>query len=188
MKIYTKKGDTGETSLIGGERVLKDDLRIEAYGTVDELNSVLGVLRDHLEDEKSDHFLETVQNILFVIGSELAAAPGHKMSLPQLTEEHIVYLENQMDEWEKGLPELKNFILPGGDLAASQAHVARCVCRRAERKAVALSVQLSGTAHADELDFLIIRYLNRLSDALFVLARHLTKKRGGTETLWKTRS
>lgn len=180
MKIYTRKGDKGETSLIGGVRVSKTNARIEAYGTVDELNSFLGVIRDTAEKSHQSEVLVEIQNRLFTIGSELASAPESKMKVPELTDGDIELLEKEMDSMNEGLPELKNFILPGGDLAASHCHVARCVCRRAERRTVAL-------AALAEVDERIIRYLNRLSDYLFMLARFYTHQHGGTETPWKTR-
>ncbi len=181
MKIYTRKGDSGETSLIGGKRVSKTDQRIEAYGTVDELNSIIGVVRDAATEKECDDFLTAVQNTLFTIGSELASAGDNKMQLPELRDTDIAQLEEEMDRMEEQLPALKNFILPGGDLAASHAHVARTVCRRAERRVVAL-------ARDEAVDEKIIRYLNRLSDYLFMLARYLTHQHGGVETAWKTRS
>lgn len=180
MKIYTKKGDKGETSLIGGVRVSKTDTRIEAYGTVDELNSVIGVIRDTAKDKSAEENLLEIQNTLFIIGSELASAPGSKMNLPEIKNSDIEILEKQMDKMNEELPDLRNFILPGGDLAASHCHVARCVCRRAERRTVAL-------ASMAEVDEKIISYLNRLSDYLFTLARYYTHKHHGVETPWKTR-
>lgn len=180
MKIYTRKGDKGQTSLIGGNRVSKTHVRIEAYGTVDELNSVLGVIRDTAEYSSVDQFLINIQNLLFTIGSELASAPDSKMVVPMLEEHHIEELEKEMDRMNEHLPELKNFIIPGGDLASSHCHVARCVCRRAERRVVAL-------AEETEVDEKIIRYLNRLSDYLFTLARYFTHRHNGEETVWKTR-
>lgn len=181
MKIYTRKGDTGETSLIGGVRVHKNDERIEAYGTVDELNAILGLIRDNSDDSATDEFLVGIQHRLFTIGSELASAPDSKMEIPRLTDEDIESLEKEMDRMDEQLPELRNFILPGGDLTSSHCHLARCVCRRAERCVVAL-------ADNSVVDERIIRYLNRLSDYLFVLARFYTHQHGGAETLWKTRS
>lgn len=180
MKIYTKKGDLGETSLIGGKRVKKNHLRIEAYGTVDELNSFIGLIRDNSKDQEQDDLLIAIQNRLFTVGSELASAEGSKMDIPQLKEEDISQLEAAMDKMDAELEPLKNFILPGGDLTASFCHTARTVCRRAERWVVALSEQAT-------VDQRIITYLNRLSDYLFVLARFYTKRHGGKETLWKTR-
>lgn len=179
MKIYTKKGDLGETSLIGGNRVKKSHLRIEAYGTVDELNSFIGLIRDHATNKDQEKILLHVQNQLFTVGSTLAAAEGHKMQLPELKEEDLTQLENAMDEMDESLPPLKNFILPGGDVAASYCHVGRTVCRRAERKVVALTAETN-------IDPLIIKYLNRLSDYLFTLARYYTLKHGGSETPWIT--
>jgi cob(I)alamin adenosyltransferase len=180
MKIYTKRGDKGETSLIGGSRVSKTHVRIEAYGTVDELNSVIGVIRDTADFKDVDQFLVDIQNRLFTIGSELASTADSKMQLPKLQEGDITVLEKEMDHMNEHLPELKNFILPGGDLTASHCHVARCVCRRAERRVVALATET-------EIDDRIIRYLNRLSDYLFTLARYYTHKHQGVETEWKTR-
>ncbi len=180
MKIYTKKGDKGETSLLGGTRVKKSDLRIEAYGTTDELNSVIGLIRDAAQNKEQEATLVAIQNKLFAIGSNLAAGPSSKMELPQLAEDDLTHLEKAMDAMDEELPPLKNFILPGGDLAASQAHVGRTVCRRAERKVVAL-------ADADRVDERIIQYLNRLSDYLFTLARFYTYKHGGEETPWNSK-
>lgn len=181
MKIYTRKGDKGHTSLIGGVRVSKSALRIEAYGTVDELNSSIGVVRDTADHAPTDAFLVQVQHQLFAMGSELASAEGSKMQVPEVTQADIEKLENEMDRMDEQLPELKNFILPGGDLTASYCHLARCICRRAERRVVAL-------AEHEEVDEKIISYLNRLSDYLFVLARFYTHKHGGAETPWKTRA
>ena len=155
MKIYTKKGDKGETSLLGGTRVKKSDLRIEAYGTTDELSSVIGLIRDAAQNKEQEATLVAIQNKLFAIGSNLAAGPSSKMELPQLAEDDLTHLEKAMDAMDEELPPLKNFILPGGDLAASQAHVGRTVCRRAERKVVAL-------ADADRVDERIIQYLPEL--------------------------
>lgn len=180
MKIYTKKGDLGETSLIGGKRVKKNHLRIEAYGTVDELNSFIGLIRDSSEEQEQENFLITIQNRLFTVGSALASADGSKMNIPQLEEQDITQLEEAMDKMDAELEALKNFILPGGDLTASFCHTARTVCRRAERWVVALSEQAA-------IDPRIITYLNRLSDYLFILARFYTKRHGGKETLWNTR-
>lgn len=180
MKIYTKTGDKGETSLIGGKRVSKDDIRIEAYGTVDELNSHVGMLRDLLEDDESTTgLLLDIQNELFTIGSHLATNPGYdKMSLPALGgESSIEILEQSMDKMNETLPEMRNFVLPGGHLAVSQAHVARCVCRRAERATIRLS--RSSTVQDG-----IIRYLNRLSDYFFVLSRKVTNDKKAKEIPW----
>lgn len=181
MKIYTKKGDTGETSLIGGTRVPKSHIRIESYGTVDELNSFIGMIRDQLADKELSNTLKEIQDRLFTVGSSLAADPERsKMKIPDLLESDITLLENEMDRMSEPLPELKNFILPGGNLAASTCHVARCVCRRAERQVV----QLSANSFVDEK---MVRYLNRLSDYFFVLARYICWQNGAEETLWNPR-
>lgn len=180
MKIYTKKGDRGETSLIGGRRVSKNHLRIECYGTVDELNSSLGLLLSWpMKDKKAKNTLIYIQNKLFVVGSLLAADPkSSRMNLPELLEGDVVLLEQEIDRMTAGLPELKFFILPGGDRAASWCHVARCICRRAERLVVALSQN-------DKVDALVITYLNRLSDYLFVLARALNQNKSIKDIIWK---
>lgn len=181
MKIYTRKGDKGQTSLLGGSRVSKANARIEAYGTVDELNSSLGLIRDSTKELQSmDHSLVRIQHQLFNIGSVLAAGEGTKMQLPEITKDDIDWLEKEMDTMDEELPELRNFILPGGNLTASFCHQARCICRRAERRVVALG-------EVDKVDEIIINYLNRLSDYLFVLARFCTLKLGGQETAWKPR-
>ncbi len=181
MKIYTKTGDTGETSLIGGTRVPKHHIKIEAYGTVDELNSYLGLVRDSFDNEHAREILVQIQHHLFVIGSYLAEDKGvSKMVLPKMEEAQIVMLETEIDAMNEVLPELKNFILPGGHAAASFTHIARCVCRRAERCAT----QLSETA---EVESLVIKYLNRLSDYLFVLARYIAFKNNAEEVKWMVR-
>lgn len=178
MKIYTRKGDSGTTSLIGGTRVPKHHLRIESYGTVDELNSYIGLIRDHDLNEKTIGILLEIQDRLFTIGSHLASDPGKaKMKLPELFEEDISFLENQIDEMDKELEEMRSFVLPGGHPVVSYSHIARCVCRRAERIAVHL-------AEESEVDEKIIRYLNRLSDYLFTLSRKLTKDFNAKEIPW----
>jgi cob(I)alamin adenosyltransferase len=168
MKIYTKRGDGGTTSLLGGARVPKHHLRIETYGTVDELNSYIGLLRD-LAPEADKAFLLRIQDRLFTMGSHLALEPDHagKMNLPELAESDIEALEKAMDSMEENLPEMKHFVLPGGHVAVSHCHIARCICRRAERLVTALNEQESTGA-------LILPYLNRLSDYLFVLSRWWT--------------
>jgi cob(I)alamin adenosyltransferase len=165
-KIYTKTGDLGKTSLIGGTKVLKSDPRIDAYGTVDELNSYIGLVSDYCTDEQSKNILKEIQDRLFTIGSELACDPQKetKMTPPDLHESDIELLEKEMDQMDAQLPAMKNFILPGGMPAVSFMHVARCVCRRAERCCVNLK------EHSGAVDPLIIKYLNRLSDYLFMLA------------------
>lgn len=178
MKVYTKKGDKGLTSLIGGARVPKSHVRIEAYGTIDELNSFVGLTRDYTKDPYQRDLLYKVQNTLFVIGSNLASTEDAKMEIPNLEELEIMELEKAIDLMEEELEPLKNFILPGGHAAVSHAHVARCVCRRAERLAVQLST------HVD-VDPSIIPYLNRLSDYLFVLSRFLAKENRVEEVIWK---
>lgn len=181
MKVYTKRGDKGETSLIGGTRVKKSHVRIESYGTVDELNSCIGVIRDTGDSDRVNQFLVEIQNRLFTIGSELATDPeARNVKTPILVLEDTEALENEIDRMEEELPPLKNFILPGGDLAASYCHIARTVCRRAERKAIELN-ELS------PVEDKILGYLNRLSDYLFVLSRYYTHLNKGIETPWKPR-
>lgn len=181
MKIYTKTGDTGLTSLIGGTRVKKSHQRIEAYGTVDELNSYLGLIKDYSGNIIDISILKEIQDRLFTIGSVLAADPiKSKMKLPDLKEGDIVLLELEMDKMNEKLPSLTHFILPGGDILASHCHIARCVCRRAERAVVALSA-------IDEVDSIIIIYLNRLSDYLFTLARYFIFLLNKEEIKWLPR-
>ncbi|HEX8377810.1 MAG TPA: cob(I)yrinic acid a,c-diamide adenosyltransferase [Pedobacter sp.] len=178
MKIYTKTGDKGYTSLIGGTRVPKYHLRIESYGTIDELNSYIGLIRDQTVVENHKIILKEVQDRLFTIGSVLASDPERsKMKVPDLKTEDIMLLENEMDSMSKVLPDLKHFILPGGSSIISCCHIARCICRRAER----ITVQLSEESFVDGD---IIVYLNRLSDYLFVLARKLCYDDGIEENIW----
>ncbi len=179
MKIYTRTGDKGQTGLLGGQRVGKDHLRIEAYGTIDELNSHLGMLSD-LSPDRSQQIVG-IQEKLFSIGSRLASASdadADKFHVPQVNEADIVALEQAMDVMDKELPEMRNFILPGGHPAISQAHICRTICRRAERQVVRLA------AH-EVFPEIIVRYLNRLSDLLFVVARDLHRSLGVPETPWK---
>jgi cob(I)alamin adenosyltransferase len=182
LKIYTKTGDKGTTSLIGGTKILKSDLRIEAYGTVDELNSYVGLCRDLLTDESSGKILQEVQDRLFTIGSSLACDPEKepKMKIPDLKEDDVALLEKEIDKMNEVLPEMKNFILPGGHPAVSHVHIARCVCRRAERCCVRLQQE-------NNEDGLIIKYLNRLSDYLFILARYTSHQLKVKEAPWKPR-
>lgn len=181
MKIYTKTGDSGTTSLLGGARVSKAHLRIEAYGTVDELNSFLGVLRDQPVNEKRLDLLKEIQDRLFTLGAELATEPGKdKVVKPDLLPSDIELLEKEMDEMEKHLEPLKNFILPGGHPSVSFAHVARCVCRRAERICIALNDK-------SPVDGLVIQYLNRLSDFFFMLGRKMAQELGIEEVKWEPR-
>jgi cob(I)alamin adenosyltransferase len=171
-KIYTRTGDKGDTGLVGGERVSKDSPRLWACGTVDELNSALGVARAFKVDRKTDAKLAAIQNDLFDLGAELAGAPG------MVRQEQIDALEKWMDACNAELGSLQEFILPGGALAAAQLHVARTICRRAER----LCVRLAGK---EEIGPLVIPYLNRLSDALFVLARWVNYKARRQDVFWK---
>lgn len=178
MKIYTKKGDQGQTGLLGGTRVPKHHLRIETYGTVDELNSWLGLLRDSQNIGELNAQLLRIQDRLFTLGSHLAMDPAKStFKLPELSPSDTVELEKAIDEMEAQLPPLQNFILPGGCLPASHAHVARCVCRRAERLVVSL-------AETEAIPGEILPYLNRLSDYLFVVARYITLREGGEENAW----
>ncbi len=178
MKIYTKTGDEGLTSLIGGTRVPKYDLRIESYGTVDELNSYIGLIRDHDIDADQKDTLKEIQDRLFTIGAALASDPEKsKMKIPDLHLSDITFLESQIDEMNLVLPELKHFILPGGSPVVSICHVSRCVCRRAER----IIVHLKEESFVDEK---VIIYLNRLSDYLFVLARKLCHDSNISENQW----
>lgn len=183
IKIYTKTGDLGKTSLIGGTKVPKSDIRIDSYGTVDELNSFIGLLSDHLNDARLKEFLKEIQDRLFTIGSSLACDADKEplMKIPDLHEEDINLLENEMDKMNGVLPPMKNFILPGGHVAVSTAHIARCVCRRAER----LCVNIKETGSF--IDPLVIKYLNRLSDYLFVLARYIGYIFNVEEVVWKAR-
>lgn len=183
MKIYTKTGDSGKTSLLGGTKVFKNNLRIEAYGTVDELNSYIGLLSDFSNDDNAKVILKEIQDRLFTIGAELACDPdkNSRMALPDLHESDVELLEKEIDKMQEELPVMKNFILPGGHPAVSFAHVARCVCRRAERGTVNLQ------ENNGAVDQLIIKYLNRLSDYLFVLARYLGMKNNAPEIIWKAR-
>lgn len=182
-KIYTKTGDLGQTSLIGGTRVPKSHIRIESYGTIDELNSFIGFLGDQVEHIRTKNFLNEIQDRLFTIGSSLACDPDKepKMKLPDLSEEDIKLVEAEIDAMNSELPPMKSFVLPGGSLPVSSAHLARCVCRRAERNCVNMVEQQMF------VDPLVIKYLNRLSDYLFVVARYIAHLTGVKETEWKAR-
>ncbi|RWZ51325.1 cob(I)yrinic acid a,c-diamide adenosyltransferase [Halobacillus fulvus] len=179
MRIYTRSGDKGQTSLIYGNRVAKNDLRVEAYGTCDEANSAIGLALSHLRKEDwngKDAFMEEmqkIQTILFHVGAELATPKGKEVQW-QLKQEHIDAMERAIDEWDQDLAPLKNFILPSGHQASAGLHLARTVVRRAERTAVGLGDEINNP--------LVITYLNRLSDLLFVAARYINKHTGGTET------
>jgi cob(I)alamin adenosyltransferase len=178
MKIYTKTGDKGQTSLIGGTRVPKHHLRIESYGTVDELNSYIGLIRDQQVSEYQQNLLKEIQDRLFTIGSALASDPEKsKMKIPDLHQVDIELLEKEIDTMTAELPELRHFILPGGSNAISFCHLARCVCRRAER----ICVHLSEDSFVDEK---VMVYLNRLSDYLFVLSRKLCFDNQIEENKW----
>ncbi len=181
MKVYTKKGDGGQTSLIGGTRVLKSSLRIEAYGTVDELNSHIGLIRDQEIDPTYRTQLIEIQDRLFTIGSLLASDPGKsKMKLPELLDSDIDFLEHSMDEMDAALPEMRSFVLPGGHTTVSFCHIARCVCRRAERV-------ITDLAQGEEVAEKVLRYMNRLSDYLFVLGRKLSQDLNAEEQPWNPR-
>lgn len=181
MKIYTKTGDKGTTALFGGKRVSKADLRIETYGTVDELNSYIGLVRDQEVNAKRKNILVEIQDRLFTIGSILATEPGNiKVKVPALLETDITFLEKEIDAMDAELPPMKSFVLPGGHQSVSFCHVARTVCRRGERLVIALDAQ-------EKVDALIVQYLNRLSDYLFMLSRKMTAELGAEETPWKPR-
>lgn len=178
MKIYTKTGDLGTTALFGGRRVSKADLRIDTYGTVDELNSYIGLVRDQPVNAVRKSVLEQVQDRLFTIGSILATEPGNtKVKIPSLHEADIQFLEKEIDDMDAALPPMRFFVLPGGHTAVSFCHVARTVCRRAERLTIALHEQ-------EPVSPSVIQYLNRLSDYLFVLARKMSHELGAEETPW----
>jgi cob(I)alamin adenosyltransferase len=181
VKIYTKTGDKGQTSLVGGTRVSKTELRIEAYGTVDELNSYIGLVRDQAVNAGRKELLKEIQDRLFTIGSILASEPEQtKKRIPDLHESDIELLEKAMDDMDTNLEPMRFFILPGGHESISFGHVARTVCRRAERVVLRLSIET-------EVNELVIRYLNRLSDYLFVLCRMMAKDLNIEENAWKPR-
>lgn len=180
FKIYTKTGDQGETGLFGGKRLPKYHLRIEAYGTVDELNAYLGLVRDSIHNEQARNILKEIQDRLFTIGANLASDPDKSMSTPDLLPADVEALETQMDEMDASLAPLKNFILPGGHPAVSYCHVARTVCRRAERQVVALAAN-------EPVENIVLIYLNRLSDYLFVLGRKVAQDLGVEEVAWQPR-
>jgi cob(I)alamin adenosyltransferase len=183
LKIYTKTGDQGKTSLLGGTKIPKSHIRIESYGNVDELNSFTGLLKDMVTDEGVIRVLKEIQDRLFTIGSSLATDPQKEpgMQIPDLKEEDVLYLENEIDRMNDRLPVMKSFILPGGHPTVSTAHICRCVCRRAERGCVNLQ------EHKEYLDPMVIKYLNRLSDYFFVLARFLGQELKAPEVIWKPR-
>lgn len=180
MKVYTKKGDQGQTSLFGGKRLPKHQIRIEAYGTLDELNAHIGILRDSLVFTDIQNDLIKIQEEIFTLGSWVAADPEkiEKLKLPSFDEINIIWLEEKMDLMDEQLPEMKNFILPGGHQAVSYCHLARCVCRRAERNLVALH-------EVENVKDIHLKYINRLSDYFFVLSRKLSHDLNAKETPWK---
>lgn len=180
MKIYTKTGDEGTTSLFGGRRIAKDDLRIEAYGTVDELNSFIGLLLASIQDDGQQAVLTEVQNRLFTIGAALATDPNNSNVSSDIHDHDIERLEREMDNMDQLLSPLRNFILPGGDIAISNAHVCRTVCRRAERRVITL-------ASESTVDKKIVIYLNRLSDYFFILSRYLSHIHQIVEIPWIAR-
>lgn len=185
MKIYTKTGDKGTTALFGGTRVPKHHLRIESYGTVDELNSYIGLVRDQKIDANSISSLIRIQNELFTLGAMLATPPEketlksgkERLNIPKITSKNIELLEQEIDAMNLELPQMTNFILPGGNQTVSFCHIARCVCRRTERLATALNEN-------EPINPAVLKYLNRLSDYLFVLARKLSKDLSVKETPW----
>lgn len=179
MKIYTKTGDQGTTGLLGGARVPKSHVRIEAYGTVDELNSHIGMVRDQPVNQSVVDELISIQNTLFVIGAHLASDPDQSNAkIPGMEVEQIEQLELAIDRMDAELPEMRHFILPGGHTSVSAGHIARCVCRRAERQVIGLSA-------IEHVEGVIIKYLNRLSDYLFVLCRWMTLKLEIEEVPWR---
>ena len=179
MKIYTKTGDHGTTALFGGKRVSKADLRINTYGTVDELNSYMGLLRDQEVNQKRKTILIEIQDRLFTVGSILATEPGNtKVKIPALTETDIQFLEKEIDQMDAALQPMKFFVLPGGHASVSFGHVTRTVCRRAERLVIELDA-------VEKVEPLVIKYLNRLSDYLFMLCRKMTDELGTEEIPWK---
>ncbi|GAB2559905.1 cob(I)yrinic acid a,c-diamide adenosyltransferase [Spirosoma aerophilum] len=183
MKIYTKTGDKGQTALIGGRRVSKSDLRIDAYGTVDELNSWIGLVRDQPVNLERRDLLKEIQDRLFTIGSELATDPekAPQRAMPAIIPDDVSLLEQAMDTMDAELPELRAFVLPGGHESVSFCHLARTVCRRAER----LIITLNDESVVDEL---VIQYINRLSDYLFVLSRKMAQELNAEEVAWKPRA
>lgn len=178
FKVYTKTGDKGSTALFGGARVPKNHIRIESYGTVDELNSYIGLIRDYLADKELRDVLKEIQDRLFTLGAILATDPSKdNLKTPDLHDTDVTYLESEIDSMEEKLPALKHFVLPGGHPTVSFCHIARCVCRRAERMTVAL--------HENEPILpVVMQYLNRLSDYLFVLGRYVGLLLEAEEVPW----
>jgi cob(I)alamin adenosyltransferase len=181
MKIYTKTGDEGTTALFGGKRVSKADARIDSYGTVDELNSWIGLVRDQEINSNRKTVLLEIQDRLFTVGSTLATDPSNKkVKIPELADEDVLMLEREIDSMEAELQPMRSFVLPGGHPSISFVHIARTVCRRAERLVIALH-------KAEPVDPIALKYLNRLSDYLFVLSRKMAVELGVEESLWKPR-
>ncbi|MBI2012739.1 cob(I)yrinic acid a,c-diamide adenosyltransferase [Candidatus Curtissbacteria bacterium] len=187
MRIYTKSGDNGTTSLFGGKRVDKNSGRIEAYGTVDELNSLIGVIisgftkvEPSIKVQPLTEKLLRVQEELFILGADLSAPIDLKVKVPRITKRHVSRLEQEIDSWDKNLPKLRSFILPGGSKAGAKLHFARTVARRAERAIADLAGQ-------EKISKNVLPYINRLSDWLFVLARFVNRIEGHSERLWKGR-
>jgi len=181
MKIYTKTGDDGTTGLFGGRRVAKYSLRIDAYGTVDELNAIIGIALTHDTPTIIKEHLQSISSLLFTVGSDLATPQDAsvKSSVPAITEDHVMHLEQWIDSYEEQLPTLKNFILPGGSPSGAHLHLARTVCRRAERAIVALKQE-------EDINPTLLRFINRLSDYLFVAARYTNAKLGFDDIEWKS--
>ena len=178
MKIYTRKGDSGQTSLIDGDIVNKHNLSVDAYGTIDELNSFLGLLKDYIKDDKIKDILNNIQIKLFSIGSILASGKNQNISAKvKIEKKDVVYIELEIDRLNENLPELKNFIIPGGHKISSYSHVCRSICRRAERK-------ISELNNKSSIDSNILAYINRLSDFFFVLSRFLKHSDNVSESHW----
>lgn len=180
MKIYTKAGDAGQTGLFGGPRVAKDDRRIEAYGAVDELNAALGVVRACMPPARIDEVLRRVQHELFIVGAQLATPKPVEKGVPMIGAAHIAAAEQDIDYFEERLPPLREFILPGGTAVAAQIHLARAICRRAERRVVTFASDAG-----DSVTPTLLAFLNRLGDLLFVVARAANQHAGRSETAWK---
>ena len=178
MKIYTRRGDSGQTSLIDGDMVNKHNLSVDAYGTIDELNSFLGLLKDYIKDDKIKDILNNIQIKLFSIGSILASGKNQNISAKvKIEKKDVVYIELEIDRLNENLPELKNFIIPGGHKISSYSHVCRSICRRAERK-------ISELNNKSSIDSNILAYINRLSDFFFVLSRFLKYSDNVSESRW----
>ncbi len=180
-RIYTRAGDRGETGLIGGQRVSKDHGRVEAYGAIDELNSHLGVVRAQLDHPDLARLVDTIQNRLFDLGAELATPLPHPGAIPTIGAAHVETLEHMIDRYQEELPPLREFILPSGTALAAALHVARTVARRAERRIVTL-------ARTEPVNPEVVRYVNRLSDLLFVLARVVNHRAGRSDVVWQKSS